>query len=127
MKLFDRRLQVLCFEVGRLNAQLGTDISIWVGVSGERVTIPLAVKYADGWNGFGPPSGFAAKAVHLIQHNLELSVLLTPLDLENDLGKYFEAGARHVIRSLRQNQDKTFDLEIISAMISERDRMMGSL
>ena len=127
MKLFDRRLQVLCLEVGRLNAQLGTDISIWVGGSGERVTIPLAMKYADGWNGFGPPSDFAAKAVHLIQHDLELSVLLTPLDLENDLGKYFEAGARHVIRSLRPNQDMTFDLEIISAMISERDRMMGSL
>jgi hypothetical protein len=63
----------------------------------------------------------------LIQHDLELSVLLTPHDLENDLGEYFEAGARHVIRSLRPNQDMTFDLEIISAMIYERDRMMGSL
>jgi hypothetical protein len=67
------------------------------------------------------------KAGKLTQHDLELSVLLTPKDLKNDLVQYFEAGARHVIRSLRPNQDSTFDLEIISAMISERDLMMGSL
>ena len=127
MRLFDRRLQALCSEVGRLNAQLGTDISIWVGGSGERVTIPLAVKYADGWNGFGPASEFALKAGKLTQHDLELSVLLTPKNLKNDLVQYFEAGARHVIRSLRPNQDLNFDLQIISAMISERDQMLGSL
>jgi hypothetical protein len=127
MRLFDRRLQVLCSEVRRLNVQLGIDISIWVGGSGERVTIPLAVKFADGWNGFGPASEFALKAGKLTQHDLELSVLLTPKDPKNDLIQYFEAGARHVIRSLRPSRDLTFDLEMISAMISERDQMMGSL
>lgn len=127
MRLFDRRLQVLRREVGQLNANLGTNISIWVGGSGKRVTIPLAVKFADGWSGFGPPSEFASKARQLQKHDLELSVLLTAQDLENNLVDYFEAGARHVIRSLRPSQDRSFDLGIISAMISERTSMMGSL
>ena len=58
MKMFSRRLAFLREEVTRLNAECGTNILIWVGGSGEKVTIPLAIKYADGWSGFGPLSEF---------------------------------------------------------------------
>ena len=127
MKLFSRRLTFLREEVSRMNAECGTNILIWVGGSGEKVTIPLAIKYADGWSGFGPLSEFINKASHFLGTNHEISVLLTPKDQNNDLQGYFDAGAHHLIRSLRPNQDLSFDLEPISQMLSERAQLIGSL
>jgi hypothetical protein len=98
-----------------------------VGGSGERVTIPLAVKYADGWSGFGPPTEFVHKAKNFSQGDHEISVLLTPHDQENNLQDYVDAGAQHVIRSLRPNDENTFDLFPITQMLSERAQMIGSL
>jgi len=127
MSLFARRLQFLREEVSRINASLGTKVLIWVGGSGEKVTIPLAIKYADGWSGFGPPSEFIYKASRFLGTDHEVSVLLTSKDPNNDLQNYSDAGAHHVIRSLRPNQDFGFDLEPISRMLSERAQLIGSL
>jgi alkanesulfonate monooxygenase SsuD/methylene tetrahydromethanopterin reductase-like flavin-dependent oxidoreductase (luciferase family) len=127
MNLFARRLKFLREEVSRLNALFGTNVKLWVGGSGERVTIPSAVKYADGWSGFGPPTEFANKAKHVAENNLEISVLLTPNDLPNDLQAYVDAGADLVIRSLRPSEENTFDLAPIAQMLSERAQLIGSL
>lgn len=127
MKLFARRLRMLRSEITRLNGCLGTNISLWVGGGGERVTIPSARLFADGWSGFGPPADFAVKAQMFSGQELELSVLLTPLSISNDLNQYFAAGARHVVRSLRPTSQQTFDLAPIVQMLSERDQFMGSL
>lgn len=127
MKLFSRRLTFLREEVSRMNAKCGSNILIWVGGSGEKVTIPFAIKYADGWSGFGPPTDFVNKAKHVAESNLEISVLLTPHDLANDLQAYVDAGADHVIRSLRPSAENTFDLSPISQMLSERAQLIGSL
>ncbi len=61
------------------------------------------------------------------QSNLEISVLLTPNDLANDLQAYVDAGADQVIRSLRPSVEKTFDLSPIAQMLSERAQLIGSL
>ena len=127
MKMFSRRLSFLREKVSRLNAECGTNILIWVGGSGEKVTIPLAIKYADGWSGFGPLSEFINKASHFLGTNHEISVLLTPRDQNNDLLGYFDSGAHHLIRSIRPNEDLSFDLEPISQMLSERAQLIGSL
>lgn len=127
LNLFSRRLKFLRHEVSRLNTLFGTNVKLWVGGSGERVTIPSALKYADGWSGFGPPTEFGHKAKNFSQGDLEISVLLTPHDQENNLQAYVDAGAHHVIRSLRPNQQDTFDLLPISQMLSERAQMIGSL
>jgi hypothetical protein len=127
MNLFSRRLKFLRDEVSRLNSLFGTNVKLWVGGSGERVTIPSAVKYADGWSGFGPPNEFAKKAKQVAQSNLEISVLLTPNDLANDFQAYVDAGADLVIRSLRPSVEKTFDLSPIAQMLSERAQLIGSL
>lgn len=127
MKLFTRRLKMLRSEITRLNGILGTNIRLWVGGGGERVTIPSALQVADGWSGFGPPAEFATKAQLFKGREIELSVLLTPLDADNDLDQYFAAGARHVVRSLRPTSQQTFDLSPIIQLLSERDQFVGSL
>jgi alkanesulfonate monooxygenase SsuD/methylene tetrahydromethanopterin reductase-like flavin-dependent oxidoreductase (luciferase family) len=127
MNLFTRRLKFLREEVSRLNTLFGTNVKLWVGGSGERVTIPSAVKYADGWSGFGPPTEFANKAKQVAESNLEISVLLTPNDLANDLPAYVDAGADQVIRSLRPSAKNTFDLAPIAQMLSERAQLIASL
>lgn len=127
MKLFVQRLQALRQEVTRLNELLGIHVSLWVGGGGERVTIPSALQWADGWSGFGPPTDFERKAQFFSGRDVELSVLLTPMSISNDLDQYFAAGARHVIRSLRPNSQQSFDLAPISQLLSERDQFVGSL
>lgn len=127
MKLFSRRLKFLRDEVQRVNSKCGTHVKIWVGGSGEKVTIPSAVKFADGWSGFGPPTEFINKAKYVAESNIEISVLLTPNDLTNDLQAYVDAGADHVIRSLRPSGVNAFDLTPISQMLSERAQLIGSL
>lgn len=127
MKLFKRRLAVLRSEVTRLNSLLNTGISIWVGGGGEIVTIPAAISFADGWNGFGPSTDFADKILKFSGIDMELSVLLTPAVSENFLAAYYSLGARHVIRSLRPTPDNSFDLSVIATMLSERDQIMDSL
>jgi alkanesulfonate monooxygenase SsuD/methylene tetrahydromethanopterin reductase-like flavin-dependent oxidoreductase (luciferase family) len=111
----------------RINSVCGTHVKIWVGGSGEKITIPSAVTCAYGWSGFGPPNEFAKKAKQVAQSNLEISVLLTPNDLANDLQAYVDAGADQVIRSLRPSVEKTFDLSPIAQMLSERAQLIGSL
>ncbi len=127
MKLFSRRLAFLRDEVSRMNEECGTNILIWVGGSGEGVTIPSAITYADGWSGFGPPTEFARKVKYFMGTNLDISVLLTKNDLNHDLQAYFDAGAHHVIRSLRPSGENAFDLSPISQMLSERAQLIGSL
>ena len=127
MNLFSRRLTFLRDEVQRINSVCGTHVRIWVGGSGEKVTIPSAVTCAHGWSGFGPPNEFAKKAKQVAQSNLEISVLLTPNDLANDLQAYLDAGADQVIRSLRPSVENTFDLSPIAQMLSERAQLIGSL
>ena len=124
---FANQLAVLRREIDIQNDRLGTQVKIWVGGDGKNVTIPEAVRHADGWSGFGPPTEFANKAKHVAENNLEISVLLTPNDLANDLQAYVDAGADQVIRSLRPSEENTFDLAPIAQMLSERAQLIGSL
>ena len=41
---------------------------IWVGASGERLTIPIAARHADAWHGFGSITSLARKSAVLDEH-----------------------------------------------------------
>ncbi len=117
----------------------GVEIRIWVGGDGPRVTIPAAAALADGWNGLGPLERFQeAQAVLTRTLNrrteeprstrqvaYERSVLLTPLDEPIDVSLYRQAGADHVIRSLRPEPNGTFDLTPIVTLLTQRANLTG--
>jgi alkanesulfonate monooxygenase SsuD/methylene tetrahydromethanopterin reductase-like flavin-dependent oxidoreductase (luciferase family) len=130
MNRFTNGLQSVVNQVRDQEQRHGLSIRVWVGGDGPRITIPAAAALADGWSGFGPPERFA-RGGDLLRSALkagdgrkcERSVLLTPFDEPMDLGSFAEAGAEHVVRSLRPENDGTFDLRPISDLLSQRNKL----
>lgn len=84
-------------------------LPIMIGGGGEKVTLKLVAKHADLWNGFGPPDVFAAKNKILDQHcadvgrnpkDIDRTVLVMRPEELDQLDKFVEAGAEHIILGL---------------------------
>ncbi|HEY3344252.1 MAG TPA: LLM class F420-dependent oxidoreductase [Anaerolineaceae bacterium] len=86
-------------------------IPILIGGGGEKVTLRLAARYADIWNGFGPAAEYAHKnqvlddwcaQVGRDPREIERSVTLDTDDIPGCLEPFVEAGASHVIVHLSE-------------------------
>lgn len=123
MKDFGRNLAVLRTVVDDQNRRHGTDVRIWVGGDGTRVTIPLAAQWADGWSGFAPCERWSARRRRLDELSdgapLETSVLLTPSDAPIDVGMWHASGTDWLIRSLRPDGNGDFDLDPIRRLVDD--------
>jgi len=102
-------------------------VPIMIGGGGEKKTLRLVARYADATNVFGTPEGVARKYAILADHcadigrdpdEIERSTLQgvrisrdgdgateTPDEVVDRLGEYSDAGAQHVIVSMRQLPD----------------------
>jgi probable F420-dependent oxidoreductase len=98
-------LPVIMDRLGRLNPPPIGDVPILIGGSGEKVTLRLVAKFADGWNSFGPPERFAEKNRVLNEwcarldrnpRQIERTVGINGNEIEN-WEAYLDAGATHLI------------------------------
>lgn len=90
----------------RLNPPPIGPLPILIGGEGEKVTLRLAARHADMWNGFGPPEKFARKNQVLSSWcarvgrdpaTIKRTVLLSqPGDVDR-FEEFLEAGAEHLI------------------------------
>jgi len=128
------RLRKLGEDLPRMKARLAKlnpppvgDLPILVGGSGEKVTLRLVAEYADAWNTFGPPEHFAKKAAILDEwcakvgrdpSEIERTVAVGADDV-NDIGRYVEAGASHVIVMV----GSPFDLAPLESLLAQRDQI----
>ena len=97
-------------------------LPILIGGSGEKVTLRLVAEHADGWNAFGPPSGFAAK--NAVLDSWCEKVGRDPRSIERTVGiganevgdweAYVEAGADHIIVMT----GPPFDLDPVAKLLS---------
>ncbi len=109
------RLEILGKALPIIQKRLHTDeplplrpIPVLIGGGGEKITLRLVAEYADIWNGFGPPEEYLRKAQVLDDWcdqvgrdpaEIERSVLISPPEM-NQLDKFVEAGATHLILEL---------------------------
>ena len=100
---------------------------IMIGGTGEKVTLRLVAEYADAWNTFGPPANFARKSAILDEwcaklgrdpSSIERTVAVDPGDVD-DIGRYVECGATHVIVMV----GSPFDLSSLESLIRQRDAL----
>jgi probable F420-dependent oxidoreductase len=101
-------------------------LPILVGGGGEKVTLRIVARFADMWNGYGPPEDFARKNAVLDDwcerlgrdpSEIERTVHVGAHELE-DIGAYREAGAQHIIVRLAD----PFDLDPVLLI---RDRALA--
>ncbi len=106
------RLRQLGADLPRMRSRLDAlnpgpvgDLPLLIGGGGEKVTLRLVAEYADAWNTFGPPENFAHKSAVLDEwcakvgrdpSEIERTVAVGPDDVD-DIGRYVEVGATHVI------------------------------
>lgn len=111
-------------RLSKLNPPPMGDLPLLVGGSGEKVTLRLVAEYADAWNTFGPPESFSAKNAVLDDWcastgrdpaEIERTVAVNPDDVD-DIGRYVDSGADHVIVMIGRN----FDLDPLAALIEQR-------
>ncbi len=99
------------------------DLPLLIGGSGERVTLRLVAEHADAWNTFGPPDNFAHKASVLDRWcervgrdpgEIERTVAVAVDDVD-DIGRYADAGADHVIVMI----GAPFDLDPLERLLAQ--------
>jgi probable F420-dependent oxidoreductase len=105
-------------------------IPILIGGGGERVTLRIAARHADLWNGFGPPDRWRAKdqvlddwcrRVGRDPAEIERSVAIGPGDAY-EVDRFLAAGATHFIYGL----GAPFDIAPIERLLAWRDRQNAS-
>ena len=98
-----------------------------IGGSGEKVTLRLVAQHADAWSTFGPTknyerlSGVLNEWCAKVDRNpadIERTVSIQADDVD-DVGRYIDAGADHMIVGL----DSPLGLEPLSSLISQRDSL----
>ena len=112
-------------------APVRNPIPIMVGGGGEKVTLRITARYADLWNGFGPPDVYARKCRVLDNwcrelgrdpNEIERTVSLVQDDaIPDSLDAYHAAGATHMIRMTAV----PIDQEEIKRLVSWRDQANG--
>lgn len=130
------RLRQLEADLPRMKARLAKlnpapvgPMPLMIGGSGPKVTLRLVAEYADSWNTFGPPENFAAKSALLDEWctkvgrdpgEIERTVAVAGDDVD-DIGRYLDAGAQHVIVM----SAAPFDMAPLVKLIEQRDALMG--
>jgi probable F420-dependent oxidoreductase len=108
-----------------LPAPVRGSIPILVGGEGEQITLKLAARYADIWNGFGPPERFKYKSEVLDRWcaevgrdpaEIERSALIETYT-EATLDEFLEAGARHIIVEMGD----PWDMGAVEKLVRWRD------
>ncbi|MGH7882476.1 MAG: LLM class F420-dependent oxidoreductase [Candidatus Dormibacteraceae bacterium] len=96
-------------RLGKLKPQPIGPVPILIGGGGEKVTLRLVARYADMWNGFGPPEEFKRKNAILNQWcekegrdpaQIERTCLMVGENLQEEIERvdeYIAAGAQHLI------------------------------
>ena len=102
-------------------------LPLLIGGSGEKVTLRLVAQYADAWNTFGPPDNYERLSsvlntwcakVDRDPAEIERTVSIDADDVD-DVGRYVDAGANHVIVGL----NSPFGLEPLSSLIAQRESL----
>lgn len=101
-------------------------LPVLIGGGGEKVTLRIVARFADMWNGYGPPEDFARKNALLDDWCERLG--RDPAEIErtvhvgvhevDEIGAYREAGAQHIIVRLAD----PFDLDPVLLI---RDRALA--
>lgn len=101
-------------------------LPVLIGGGGEKVTLRIVARFADMWNGYGPPEDFARKNALLDDWCARLG--RDPSEIErtvhvgvhevDEIGAYREAGAQHIIVRLAD----PFDLDPVLLI---RDRALA--
>jgi alkanesulfonate monooxygenase SsuD/methylene tetrahydromethanopterin reductase-like flavin-dependent oxidoreductase (luciferase family) len=98
-----------------------------IGGEGEKVTLRLAARHANLWNGFGPPEKFARKnqilnawcvRVGRAPATIERTALLNQAGDVDRFEEFLEAGAEHLIVPL----GAPFDLGPVKRLLEEKGR-----
>jgi probable F420-dependent oxidoreductase len=117
-------LKRITARLAELNPAPVGDLPIFIGGSGEKVTLRLVAEYGDSWNTFGPPSTYARKNQILDEWcarvgrdpaEIERTVgLMVPGELDQ-VDEFLEAGATHII----QGVGHPFDLSGVQRLLDE--------
>jgi probable F420-dependent oxidoreductase len=116
-------------RLAKLNPTAEGPMPIMIGGSGQKVTLRLVAEYADAWNCFGPPDNvrhlcgvlddWCAK-VGRNPAEIERTVAVSTDDVD-DVERYLEAGASHIIVMTPD----PFDLSPLQRLIEQRDRIQS--
>ena len=102
-------------------------LPILIGGKGEKVTLRLVAEHADAWNSFGPPDNYERLSGILDEWcdkvgrdpgQIERTVQVDADDVQ-DMGRYVDAGADHVIVAL----NAPFDMAPLASLIEQRDAL----
>lgn len=112
-------------------APLRNLIPIMIGGGGEKVTLKITARFADLWNGFGPPETWARKnrvlddwcaTVGRDPAEIERTVSISrEQDVPHNLDAYHSAGATHFILPM----GLPADYAKVAALVSWRDTVNG--
>ena len=111
-------------RIAALNPGPVGELPILIGGSGEKVTLRLVAEFADAWNTFGPPENYGrlngllddwCAKVGRDPAAIERTVAVQPDDVD-DIGRYVDAGAQHVIVMI----PSPFDLDPLQRLIDQR-------
>jgi alkanesulfonate monooxygenase SsuD/methylene tetrahydromethanopterin reductase-like flavin-dependent oxidoreductase (luciferase family) len=114
-------------RLAKLNPGVVGSLPLLIGGSGKKVTLRLVAEYADAWNCFGPPENVAELSGILDEwcgkvgrdpREVERTVAISPDDVE-DIGRYLDAGASHVIVGLGH----PFDMTPLERLIEQRNAL----
>jgi probable F420-dependent oxidoreductase len=106
LRALDRSLARVQARLARLNPPPIGRLPVMIGGEGEKVTLRLAARHADMWNGFGPPENFARKNQILTTWcvqvgrdpaTIQRTVLLNQPGDADRLEEFLEAGGQHLI------------------------------
>jgi probable F420-dependent oxidoreductase len=126
------RLRQLEADLPRMKRRLANlnpgpvgSLPLLIGGSGRKVTLRLVAEFADAWNCFGPPENVAELSgvlddwctrVGRDPAAIERTVAIGASDVD-DIGRYVDAGASHVIMGIGD----PFDLSPFQRLIDQRD------
>ena len=132
LRALEEALPVIKARMGKeVPAPVRNPIPIMIGGGGEKVTLKITARFADLWNGFGPPQTWSHKnrvldnwceAVGRDPAEIERTVSISrEQDVPQNLDAYHGAGATHFILPM----GVPADYAKIEALVSWRDSVNG--